>query len=62
MKPEYSAVLLRYGEIGIKSSQTRKRMVRLLVKHTKTALKVKEVSFKRVIIEYGRIFIETDFP
>ncbi|MHA2204831.1 MAG: tRNA uracil 4-sulfurtransferase ThiI [Candidatus Thorarchaeota archaeon] len=62
MKPEYSAVLLRYGEIGIKSSQTRKRMVRLLVKHTKTALKVKEVSFKQVIIEYGRIFIETDFP
>ncbi|MHA1929693.1 MAG: tRNA uracil 4-sulfurtransferase ThiI [Candidatus Thorarchaeota archaeon] len=60
MIPKYSAVLIRYGEIGIKSNQTRRRMVKLLVRHIKTALKEKQVSYEKVIIEYGRIFVETD--
>ena len=60
MIPKYSAVLIRYGEIGIKSNQTRRRMVKLLVKHIKTALKEKQVSYKKVIIEYGRIFVESE--
>ncbi len=59
MEPEYSAVLLRYGEIGIKSRQTRKRMVDLLVKHVGTALKEKGVPFDRIRTEFGRVFIET---
>ncbi len=59
MKPEYKAVLLRYGEIGIKSKQTRRTMTRLLVKHIKTALHEKGIPYDKVIIEYGRIFIET---
>jgi thiamine biosynthesis protein ThiI len=60
MEPEYSAVLLRYGEIGIKSRQTRKRMVDLLVKHVGSALKEKNAKFDRIRTEYGRIFVETN--
>ncbi len=60
MTQEYSAVLLRYGEIAIKSNQTRKRMVRQLVASIKSALKEKEVPFSKFVIEYGRIFVETD--
>ncbi len=58
----YSAVLLRYGEIAIKSDQTRRSMVNLLIRHLKTALKEKEVPYARIIKEYGRVFIETDAP
>ncbi len=60
MEPVYSALLLRYGEIAIKSDQTRKRMTKILVRHLKTALKEKGISFSKVRNEYGRIFIETD--
>jgi len=60
MDPVYSAVLLRYGEIGIKSKQTRRRMTKLLVRHLKAALKEKGISFTNVRNEYGRIFIETE--
>ncbi|MFW9849399.1 MAG: tRNA uracil 4-sulfurtransferase ThiI [Candidatus Thorarchaeota archaeon] len=62
MEPLYSAVLLRYGEIAIKSNQTRRRMTSLLVRHLKTAMKEKEISYTKIRNEYGRIFIETDFP
>ncbi len=57
--PEYSAVLLRYGEIGIKSKQTRRRMVSLLVKHVETALKEVGVSFSRIRTDFGRVYVET---
>ncbi|MHA1480669.1 MAG: tRNA uracil 4-sulfurtransferase ThiI [Candidatus Thorarchaeota archaeon] len=60
MMPKYTAVLLRYGEIAIKSNQTRRRMVRLLVKHVKASLKEKRIPYHKVIIEYGRVFIETN--
>lgn len=59
MLPEYSAVLLRYGEIGIKSRQTRRRMVSLLVKHVETALKEAGVSFSRIRTDFGRVYVET---
>ncbi|MFQ5833786.1 MAG: tRNA uracil 4-sulfurtransferase ThiI [Candidatus Thorarchaeota archaeon] len=59
MEHEYSAVLLRYGEIGIKSKQTRRRMTDLLVKHIRSALREKQVKFSKVRKEYGRIFVES---
>ncbi len=59
MEPEYSAVLLRYGEIGIKSKQTRRRMTDLLTKHIRSALREKQVKFSKVRKEYGRIFVES---
>jgi thiamine biosynthesis protein ThiI len=59
MEPKYSAVLVRFGEIGIKSNQTRKRMTALLVNHLQSALREKDVPFERIRQEWGRIFIET---
>jgi thiamine biosynthesis protein ThiI len=60
MYPEYSEVLVRYGEIGIKSRQTRKRMEDLLISHIKSALKEADVKFSKIRREYGRIFIVTE--
>ncbi|MFW9846955.1 MAG: tRNA uracil 4-sulfurtransferase ThiI [Candidatus Thorarchaeota archaeon] len=59
MNPTYTEVLVRYGEIGIKSKQTRKRMEALLISHIKSALREKEVAFSNIRREYGRIFIAT---
>ncbi|MHA2386552.1 MAG: tRNA uracil 4-sulfurtransferase ThiI [Candidatus Thorarchaeota archaeon] len=60
MNPEYSEVLVRYGEIGIKSKQTRKRMEDLLIRHIKSAMREADVKFSKVRKEYGRIFIVTE--
>jgi thiamine biosynthesis protein ThiI len=60
MNPEYSEVLVRYGEIGIKSKQTRRRMEDLLIKHIKSAMREVDVKFTKVRKEYGRIFIVTE--
>ena len=60
MTLEYSEVLVRYGEIGIKSKQTRKRMEDLLIKHIKSALREAGIEFSKVRREYGRIFIVSE--
>ncbi|MFO7835353.1 MAG: tRNA uracil 4-sulfurtransferase ThiI [Candidatus Thorarchaeota archaeon] len=57
---EYSAVLVRYGEIGIKSRQTRHRLVNMLVRHLRSALREQGISFEQIRTEFGRIFIETE--
>ncbi len=59
MEPAYSAVLLRFGEIGIKSNQTRRRMTQLLVQHVSSALREQKILFEKIRQEWGRIFIET---
>ncbi|MGY5877084.1 MAG: tRNA uracil 4-sulfurtransferase ThiI [Candidatus Thorarchaeota archaeon] len=59
MDPQYSVVLLRFGEIGIKSNQTRRRFTRILSNHVRTALKEKQVPFDQVRQIWGRIFIDT---
>jgi thiamine biosynthesis protein ThiI len=59
MEPEYSAVLVRFGEIGIKSNQTRRRMTSILMTQLQSALREKKVPFEKIRQEWGRIFIET---
>ena len=56
---DYSSVLVRFGEIGIKSKQTRRRMTKMLAERIHAALKEHDVPFDKVRREYGRIFIET---
>ena len=56
---DYTSVILRFGEIGIKSNQTRRRMINLLTRHVELALREKEVPFEKVHTVYGRIYIET---
>ncbi|TFG11183.1 tRNA 4-thiouridine(8) synthase ThiI [Candidatus Thorarchaeota archaeon] len=60
MLPEYSSVLVRFGEIGIKSRQTRKRMVSMLARNIKSALDENRLSYEEVRREYGRLFVETN--
>jgi thiamine biosynthesis protein ThiI len=57
---EYTSVILRFGELGIKSSQTRRRMTNLLISHVESALRENNVSYEKVHSVYGRIYIETD--
>jgi thiamine biosynthesis protein ThiI len=56
---KYSAVLVRYGELGLKSNQTRRRMTDLLVREIRSALEEKQITFENIRSEWGRIFIET---
>jgi thiamine biosynthesis protein ThiI len=56
---EYTSVILRFGEIGIKSNQTRRRMTNLLISHVESALKENEIQFEKVHSVYGRIYIDT---
>ncbi|MBD3406484.1 MAG: tRNA 4-thiouridine(8) synthase ThiI [Candidatus Lokiarchaeota archaeon] len=62
MKPGYSAVLVRYGEIGIKSKQTRKRMTALLARNISSAINEQKLPLEKVRRTWGRIFIETSEP
>ncbi|GAH12663.1 unnamed protein product, partial [marine sediment metagenome] len=57
---EYTSVILRFGELGIKSNQTRRRMTNLLIRHIESALRENKVPFEKVHSVYGRIYIETD--
>ncbi|MFW9871030.1 MAG: tRNA uracil 4-sulfurtransferase ThiI [Candidatus Thorarchaeota archaeon] len=56
---EYTAVILRFGEIGIKSDQTRRRMKNLLIAQVESALRESKIPFEKVHSVYGRIYIET---
>ena len=57
---EYTSVILRFGEIGIKSNQTRRRMKNLLIRHVESALRESSVPFDKVHSVYGRIYIDTN--
>jgi thiamine biosynthesis protein ThiI len=53
------AVLVRYGEIGIKSDKVRSRYERTLVNNIKRALDFCAIPYDAVIRDFGRIFVQT---
>jgi len=53
-------VLIRFGEIGIKSKQTRRRMTKMLVEHIRSALDENKISYSAIRNEYSRIFVDTE--
>jgi thiamine biosynthesis protein ThiI len=57
---KYSAVLVRFAEIGIKSKQTRRRMIGMLVDNIRSALDESDIRYSAVRNEYSRIIIDTD--
>jgi thiamine biosynthesis protein ThiI len=59
MSVQYSTVLVRYGELAIKSKQTRRRMTDLLVRHIEMALNERNLEHSSIDREYGRIFVES---
>jgi len=56
---EIDSILVRYGEIGIKSDRVRSRYESALVKNIEKALRFCEIPFDAVIRDFGRIFVET---
>jgi thiamine biosynthesis protein ThiI len=60
MAVEYKAVLVRYGEIGIKSERTRSRYERILIENIKAMLEFHRISYAGIKREWGRIFIYTE--
>ena len=54
------AVLVRYGEIGIKSDRVRSRYERTLINNIKKMLDFCAIPHGAIIRDFGRIFIETN--
>ncbi|MEM4734576.1 MAG: tRNA uracil 4-sulfurtransferase ThiI [Candidatus Thorarchaeota archaeon] len=57
--PHYTAVLVRYAELGIKSKRTRRRMQQLLARNIRLALEESSVEYETVREEFGRLFVIT---
>jgi thiamine biosynthesis protein ThiI len=53
-------VLIRFGEIGIKSKQTRRRMTQMLVEQIRSSLDENEISYSAIRNEFSRIFVDTN--
>jgi len=58
----FSTILLRYGEIALKSKEIRVRMENRLIRNIVTQLKLAGLTNFRVRREWGRIFIEIEGP
>jgi thiamine biosynthesis protein ThiI len=56
---KYELILVRYGEIGLKAKETRKRFEDALVNNIKTALNKEHIS-NRIKKEWGRIYVYTN--
>jgi len=57
---DLDSVIVRYGgELGIKGAWTRNAYERRLLKNIKTALKHYEISYRKIIRKYGRLFLKT---
>jgi thiamine biosynthesis protein ThiI len=55
----FNIILVRYGEIGLKSRQTRRAFEEKLMDNIKTLLKKHRTDFKNITCEWGRVYIET---
>ncbi len=56
------SVLVRYGELSLKSEPVRRFMENVLIENMKWMLKRKKIPHKGISRERGRIFIDSDFP
>lgn len=59
---QYDTVLVRYGEIGIKSEQIRKKYEELLIKNIKAMLEADKVQYEAILQERGRIYVKSQDP
>jgi thiamine biosynthesis protein ThiI len=53
------AILVRYGEIGIKSYRVRSRYERTLVNNVRKMLGFRAIQYDAVVRDFGRIFVKT---
>jgi thiamine biosynthesis protein ThiI len=56
---DFDVVIVRYGEIGLKSEQVRRKFEALLIGNIRTMLDSKGVAYEDIIKERGRIFVIT---
>ena len=54
----YKLIIIRYGEIGLKAKQTRKRFENKLITNIKNALEKEKITNK-IMNEWGRIYVHT---
>ncbi len=59
---DFHCVMVRYGEIGIKSEQIRAKYERLLIKNIEAMLHENGVPFDDIIRERGRIYVQSADP
>jgi thiamine biosynthesis protein ThiI len=55
-------IMVRYGEIGIKSEQVRRKYEKLLVKNIEAMLRENGIRFEHILRERGRIYVQTAEP
>ncbi len=56
----FNCVIIRYGEIGTKSKQTRRWFEQILVNNIKEALISEGIEYKSVLAKHGRIIVKTN--
>nr|MDO8081974.1 tRNA uracil 4-sulfurtransferase ThiI [Candidatus Freyarchaeota archaeon] len=56
------SVLVRYGELSLKSTPVRSFMENILIRNIKWMLNRKKIPYKSITRERGRIFLDGDFP
>lgn len=62
LKEWEKVVLVRYGEISLKSAPVRRFMEKILIGNMKWMLNRKKIPYNSIIRERGRIFLKCDFP
>ncbi|MFA4645675.1 THUMP domain-containing protein [Pyrococcus kukulkanii] len=55
-----NTVVVRYGEIGTKSRQTRRWFERILINNIREALVSEDIEYKEVFSKHGRIIVRTN--
>ncbi len=59
---DFNTVIVRYGEIAIKSEQIRKKYEELLIKNLKAMLDQDQIAYDSIVKERGRIFVNSRDP
>lgn len=62
LKEWKKSVLVRYGELSLKSPSVRSFMENILIRNIKWMLDRKKIPYESIIRERGRIFLDSDFP
>ncbi|WP_324736261.1 tRNA uracil 4-sulfurtransferase ThiI [Thermococcus sp. SY098] len=56
----FNCVIIRYGEIGTKSKQTRRWFENILVNNIREALVSERIEYKSIFAKHGRIIVKTN--
>lgn len=58
----FNTVIVRYGELALKSPGVRKKFEQILVSNIEAMLSQEKIEYSSVLREWGRIFVETTDP